>query len=424
MSRLGELQNAYLNSLSSLKRISNKGKSDDKKNDESKNDSTTNTMSLPKPNFPITPNMFILSACFWTIMFVLIYECIVYGTMYSRITMEADLHRKCQEKFGSEDENLNKVDNYSFGVAQPYIFRLKPAAKAKEDYPMETTTLPPFVTAVSTSEFFQLQGLINHIMEDLMTSQSDIKLLVYDIGLYKKERELIEKYCHCEVRDFPFQEYPRHVSDITNYAWRPIMLQIVLEEFGSAVYIEATTRFKTDLSLNFLKRRGSKGYFLWDLPIYTSLVSYTATGMFEFLDEQRCTFLDTSILSSEAIVLYRTEKTWRELMKPWLKCALNEDCIAPQYATYSGCFELRHPHTTGCHRYDMSALSIILNRGVQYTVRSGKMISFRLTYKDETITLYFPEQPWTYAEICLLILSPFLLFILYKFLFKRRRCKL
>ena len=39
----------------------------------------------------------------------------------------------------------------------------------------------------------QLQGLIQHIHEDVQPSHPDIQLIVYDLGLYKKERQLVSQ---------------------------------------------------------------------------------------------------------------------------------------------------------------------------------------------------------------------------------------
>lgn len=214
------------------------------------------------------------------------------------------------------------------------------------------------------------------------------------------------------------------MSDISNYAWRPIMLQLMLEEFGSVMYMEPMTRFKTGNSPNHLRIRGTKNYFLWDSIKFVSLIAYTEAGMFSYFNESRCAFMDSSLLNSEAMVFFRTKTTWDELMKPWLKCALTPECISPPYSRYSGCIELREPKTTGCHRFDMSALSIILNRGVQYTIDRENMVSFRLTYSEAANVHFFPEQPWTYTHIFLLIVAPFVLIFLvkkYKYLCRRRR---
>ena len=52
------------------------------------------------------------------------------------------------------------------------------------------------------------------------------------------------------------------------------------------------------------------------------------------------------------------------LIEPWLDCALHRECIAPLGATLRPCiFTKNHDgHYIGCHRYDQSALDIILAR--------------------------------------------------------------
>ena len=34
------------------------------------------------------------------------------------------------------------------------------------------------------------------------------------------------KYCKCEVRKFPFKDFPPHVSSLKTYTWKPIILQV------------------------------------------------------------------------------------------------------------------------------------------------------------------------------------------------------
>ncbi|GFN90458.1 hypothetical protein PoB_001696400 [Plakobranchus ocellatus] len=422
MPNLNDLQNSYVNSLKFFTGATSRKKVDEKKDDEIgawNRNMFVQEKKLARNMFPITTNIFFLSLLFWTVISILIYYSVSYSLLYSRISQEADLSERCPEVFSKvKDDNLKKIDNYTVGDAGPYILRLQ--FTQKEDYPPESESLPPIVTAVTPSQFYQIQSLIDHIMEDIKPTQKDLKLIIYDLGLYSTQRMLLEKYCYCEVRDFDYAQYPSHVATVTNFAWRPIVLQLLLQEFGAVMYIEPTTRFKNPNSPNYLRLRGSRSYFLWDPLIFTPVVAYTEKDMFDYFQEKRCTFSDCSMLTAEAIALYRTEETWHELMKPWLKCALNRDCIAPKYAMYSRCFHMRQPRTTGCHRYDMSALSIIVNRAVQYTIDSEKMVSFRLTYTEEIEKTSFPEQPWTYSQILMLVLAPVLIVLAYKYLRKRK----
>ena len=64
------------------------------------------------------------------------------------------------------------------------------------------------------------------------------------------------------------------------------------------------------------------------------------------------------------LVVYNTDKLVRDIMLPWVKCALLEECINPPGAQNTGCNVPRRPYFLyrGCHRYDMSALNVLLGR--------------------------------------------------------------
>ena len=93
-------------------------------------------------------------------------------------------------------------------------------------------------------------------------------------------------------------------------------------------------------------------------------------------------------------------------MKPWLTCALAEECIAPPKSRFSGCFESRAPKTTGCHRYDQSALSILMDRMFQFSSKSEKYTVPKIGRPQDEYLSYFPEQPWTYTEMFFVSLVP------------------
>ncbi|CAG5118455.1 unnamed protein product [Candidula unifasciata] len=398
MSRSNELHALYLNSLNMFTRTAGKKKEDEKKNDQPKLKPSKNVphkdIPLELPAFPLTANMLFLSFILWFL-----------------------------NNFYYYNKQNYQIENYTVGDAVPYLLRMRNSKK--EDFPIESKTLPPLVTGITSSQFYQFQGLVRHIEEDLRPIHPNLKLIVYDLGQSSRARQLLHQYCNCEVRDFHFERFPGHVSTVSNFAWRPIIIHQILDEYGSVLYVEPTTRLKSPNSLNYLRMRGLKSYFVWDPLTFTSLVAYTDPDMFEYFNESRCAFKDCSLISSEAVAVYRTEATWVELMRPWLVCALNEQCIAPTNARYSGCIEIRHPHTTGCHRYDMSALSIILNRAVQYTIDSEQMVSFRLTYTDLEEVTYFPEQPWAHTQLFLLLVTPLLFVLVHKmFCKKRRTCRL
>ncbi|KAK7476785.1 hypothetical protein BaRGS_00031946 [Batillaria attramentaria] len=350
----------------------------------------------------------IMSFIFWLIIMYGLYTVSGYIFVGLRVSFDdADIAGECKETFRPNREtNLDRIFRYPRGDSGPYIARFSSDQSPIEDYPIDSNKLPPLVTAAGSAQFFLLQGLIKHIHDDLKEEHADLQLIVYDIGLYRRERELIEDYCGCEVRNVDYSVYPDHVAYTNNFAWRPLVLQSLLEEFGAVAYVEPTTRFKSSNSLNFLRSRGKNHYMLWDTGAFTSVVGYTHKSTFLYLNETRCTYLEAGMIDSQVLVLYKTNTTWHTVMKPWLKCALMPDCIAPRWSRLDGCLHFRRPRTTGCHRFDMSVLSIIVNRGSQLTAQQKRNIPPRLTYVSEDTPHLFPEQPWTYTQLLMLLSIP------------------
>ena len=80
---------------------------------------------------------------------------------------------------------------YPKGDSGPYIARFTCDHSDIQDYPVDSHKLPPLVTAASSAQFYQLQGFIQHVHQDLKAEHSDVKLIVYDLGLYRREREIV-----------------------------------------------------------------------------------------------------------------------------------------------------------------------------------------------------------------------------------------
>ena len=66
------------------------------------------------------------------------------------------------------------------------------------------------------------------------------------------------------------------------------------------------------------------------------------------------------------VVLYKTNEVAMHIIDVWYDCAMHEDCIAPKNTGIYGCnFKLAKPGSTkyiGCHRFDQSALNVVIVR--------------------------------------------------------------
>lgn len=74
----------------------------------------------------------------------------------------------------------------------------------------------------------------------------------------------------------------------------------------------------------------------------------------------------------EALLIVNTETIHKNVMLPWVQCALTQDCIIPIGAQSVGCKFDKKPQYrySGCHSYDTSALNIVL--GLLFKQDSGE----------------------------------------------------
>ncbi|KAK3104897.1 hypothetical protein FSP39_012838 [Pinctada imbricata] len=367
--------------------------------------------------FPISIWGFLSSLIFWCIMAFLAVKAFQFLSVYHTLNNE-DIDGDCDEEISkSMDENMRIIESYPMGDAKPYLDRIGSQrftdSLVGTPAPQEMTSLPPVVMAIASEDFQTVQRSISKIKENNDKGKFVVQLIIYDIGLYKSEKEILNKYCGCEVRTFDPKIYPDHVAYMANKAYRPIIIQTIIEEFGSIIWLEPSSVLKNVNDLQMLKYRGNRHFFLWEEPAYEAITAYTHPKMFDYLGEKRCSFKDLGMLDIRNLVLYRTNETWFSIMKPWLKCALNRDCIAPKGARGTECFHYMKPKMTGCHWYDQSIFSIIMNRAYQFNHHQDQFSVPRLiSLEQEEIFYYFPEQPWSYPELLLCFTLPFVVYLL------------
>jgi hypothetical protein len=186
-------------------------------------------------------------------------------------------------------------------------------------------------------------------------------MLIYDLDLSSSEQLRVKKLCNssCTLKPFKGDKYPRHLVNPKMKAYKPILIQEVLNEYGAVVWIETPNVFTSNKLDTFLSHARSSGVLTWSLKQPVSQITHPS--MFKYFDSQAQDFFFVHTLDTSQLVLYNTRLVHERLMLPWVKCALKEECIAPPGSKYYGCDFDRRPlfHYSGCHRYEMSAFSII-----------------------------------------------------------------
>ncbi|XP_060572119.1 uncharacterized protein LOC132730254 isoform X2 [Ruditapes philippinarum] len=253
-------------------------------------------------------------------------------------------------------ENLKVVSNYPRGNVTEYF--LKIGGNLTQPKQM-MTKFPVLVTAASSGHFKVSQGLLKSIHEILMPKYGDVKIIYYDMGLLSDQLIALEKYCRCEVRKFPFSDLPKHVSLLKTYTWKPIIVKMLLMEYGWVWYMDSSARFTTndlDLPLKY-SLDNSVLYFTYGNSL--SVAQHTDKRTVAYLGEDMCKYRYFGELEA-GFVLYHFDHVTSVIVDQWVSCALVQDCMAPAGAKL-GC---NNKITTDaqCHRYDQAVLSIIIRR--------------------------------------------------------------
>lgn len=160
----------------------------------------------------ISPYMVVASCVFWLVMLLLAIRGVQYAILYNAIN-DSDLDKiACCNNFGGDIENNRKIiEAYPKAETVPYLMRLGPES-LKSNFkgtpsPTELTGIPPIVTAVSSADFYHVQSLIRQWREEIKISHPTTKLIIYDIGLYESELNLVSCAC-CQNIQVSARAYP------------------------------------------------------------------------------------------------------------------------------------------------------------------------------------------------------------------------
>ena len=95
------------------------------------------------------------------------------------------------------------------------------------------------------------------------------------------------------------------------------------------------------------------------------IVQLTHTGTLDYLNVTREAMQNVNGIEG-GVVLYKTNEVAMHIIDVWYDCAMHEDCVAPKNTGIYGCnFSLAKPGSTkyiGCHRFDQSALNVVIVR--------------------------------------------------------------
>ena len=220
------------------------------------------------------------------------------------------------------------------------------------------------VTPISSNHFEESKDYIGTVHKHLPNT----RIIVYDVGLKEQEVRTLKSYCNIEVKTFDFNKYPNYTRDLKKYAFKGF----IMEEMSK----NHELFFFSDTSGRLLSPLDSILPFLQDFPFlpltsaYYPMVKSTHDGMLSYLkiNMSRPDLLKYMGLQSGLYIMWTTELMKEHLIKPWVDCSRHIECLSPEGAYVNHC-DIRDLYSgkfvtsfSGCHRYDQSAINMILIR--------------------------------------------------------------
>ncbi|XP_052815587.1 uncharacterized protein LOC128242469 isoform X2 [Mya arenaria] len=283
-------------------------------------------------------------------------------TLPQRLSAIADL--QCPDGFWNDDElmwNNSKAN-------QPRITEFEQFVKAKEWNSKKLDYQPVFVTAASSNHFQEVMGMFNSF-NDLQQRLNRVWVLYFfNLGLSKKEEEQVQNMCNCTVKTFHFDQYPEHVKHLKGYAFKPLVIEIIARNHKFIVWMDSSTRFKKADLYTLLVTGKKEGVIVTQTG--GTVARRTLPSMFQYFSTHPCRFRNLNELQSGFIIFYLNPFVIHRIFWPWIRCALELGCMIPVLNPdmYLKCNTYGNVYGE-CHRYDQSALGILL-----YT-SYGKQIS-------------------------------------------------
>ena len=228
------------------------------------------------------------------------------------------------------------------------------------------------VTAFSSNHFDEAQDTIASVQHNLPNTS----LIVYDLGLSKAHIQTVSAMCNVQILKFNFDKYMNtayYVKNLRTYAWKPLIVNEISKDYEVIMYLDSSVRILQPVShlLQFLQIFPFvSGPYpnVYKHPVISLTHDSTISYLKINLTRAQAVKQQSFTLQGGVFCMWQTKLFRDKFLNNWVDCALHEDCLTPKGSTFDGCnFKMlsepdHRGEYIGCHRYDQSALNLILYR--------------------------------------------------------------
>lgn len=215
---------------------------------------------------------------------------------------------------------------------------------------------PVIILAANAHFYDTLQASMKTVDQHL----KDYSVAIYDLGFTANQLQIIRDNCvRCMIIPFPFAQIEKvspHVRNLGFFTWKPIVVQDAVRRFGSIIYGDTSIRYETSTFDRLLIDNSIRGFSCRELPGHY-LPCFTLGGTFSWFNESLSSY-DDIYIAEAGFVAVTDNFLSRLVLKTWVTCALDTNCIAPQNSK-TQC--RRTAGSSNTHRYDQSAMVVVLS---------------------------------------------------------------
>jgi Protein of unknown function (DUF1647) len=203
------------------------------------------------------------------------------------------------------------------------------------------------VTGADSSHFKSLCQLLLSVFR----FEINPRVVVYDLGLSETERQYLQKTFSLEkFRRFDYSQYPDYFNMKINsgeYAWKPVIIDEVLNEFKGCVCWMDAGNIVTGPLNTLRKIVNNVGMYS---PVSQGLiVEWTHPETLKYLNVSKNLMRRRNLTGACVSAKYENLKA-RNLVCQWKHCALTRECIAPEGSSRKN------------HRQDQAVLSVLAHQ--------------------------------------------------------------
>ncbi|XP_078360219.1 uncharacterized protein LOC144644573 [Oculina patagonica] len=143
-------------------------------------------------------------------------------------------------------------------------------------------SVPPVVpiTAASSNHF---EEALIHFKTTIPRFFPGVKLVFFDLGLENRQVEILKSMNFVDYRKFDFSRFPRHVQELYTFAWKVLIIQEMLAEFGAIMWLDASIQLVGDFRPGIEQMVTQKSGFLFIVePGQNSILAATHPNMLEY----------------------------------------------------------------------------------------------------------------------------------------------